>query len=102
MGQVKAEFAHSFDDEMEAALAYDRKAEQLFRTFEYLNSPDLAEFGKHAWRIIFRAQVAPVRLVSRRRGSNSQGLPGRCDAKRRPESLQIFSYLAEKYDILDD
>ena len=32
----------SFDDEIEAAVAYDRKAEVLFGEFAYLNFPDLA------------------------------------------------------------
>jgi hypothetical protein len=32
----------SFEDEMEAAMAYDRRAEELFGEFAYLNFPDLA------------------------------------------------------------
>ena len=35
-----------FDDEIEAARTYDRKAEQLFGQFAYLNFPQLAEFRK--------------------------------------------------------
>ena len=30
----------SFDDEVEAAKAYDRKAHELFKDFAYLNFPD--------------------------------------------------------------
>jgi hypothetical protein len=42
-----------FDDQAEAAIAYDRKAEQLFGQFAYLNFPQLAEFRKFARKIIF-------------------------------------------------
>jgi len=45
----------SFDDKLEAAVAYDRKAEQLFGEFVYLNFPQLAEFRKVLRKIIFAA-----------------------------------------------
>lgn len=44
-----------YDDETEAALAYDRKAEQLFGEFAYLNFPQLAEFREALRKIIFAA-----------------------------------------------
>jgi len=43
-----------FHDEMEAAIAYDRKAEVLFGQFAYLNFPQLKEFRKHL-KILFSA-----------------------------------------------
>jgi len=48
-------FVGSFDNETEAAVAYDRKAEQLFGEFAYLNFLQLAEFRKFARKIIFAA-----------------------------------------------
>ena len=44
----------SFDDEMEAGVAYDRKAEELFGEFAYLNFPQLVEFRRYLKRIIYR------------------------------------------------
>jgi len=38
---------------IDPAIAYDRKAEQLFAQFAYLNFPELAEFRKIARKIIF-------------------------------------------------
>jgi len=49
----KRTFIGSFDNELNAAMAYDRKAEQLFGEFAYLNFPQLAEFRKFARKIIF-------------------------------------------------
>jgi hypothetical protein len=49
----KSSFLGCFDDPTDAALAYDRKAEQLFGQFAYLNFPQLAEFRKHLRKIIF-------------------------------------------------
>lgn len=49
----KGMYLGHFDDQLEAALAYDRKAEQLFREFAYLNFPLLVEFRKFARKIIF-------------------------------------------------
>ena len=46
-------FLGSFVDQLEAAIAYDRKAEVLFGEFAYLNFPDLPEFRKQLRKIIF-------------------------------------------------
>jgi hypothetical protein len=45
----------SFDDQIEAAVAYDRKAEKLFGEFAYLNFPDLLEFRKHLKKCLLPA-----------------------------------------------
>jgi len=42
-----------FTDEIEAAVAYDRKAEVLFKDYAYLNFPQLVEFRRHVKKIIF-------------------------------------------------
>jgi len=42
-----------FDNEIDAALAYDRKAAELFKEYAYLNFPQLVEFRKHVKKIIF-------------------------------------------------
>jgi len=51
----KQKYLGRFDDEIEAAVAYDRKAELLFGEFAYLNFPQLTEFRKFARKIIFAA-----------------------------------------------
>jgi hypothetical protein len=38
----KSTYLGTFEDELEAALAYDRKAEELFGEFAYLNFPQQA------------------------------------------------------------
>jgi len=43
----KRTYLGHFDDEMEAGVAYDRKAEELFGEFAYLNFPQLKDFRKH-------------------------------------------------------
>ena len=44
-----------FNGQMEAALAYDRKAEQLFGEFACLNFPQLIEFRKRLKKLIWAA-----------------------------------------------
>jgi hypothetical protein len=51
----KSKYLGRYDIEIDAALTYDRKAEQLFGQFAYLNFPQLAEFRKHLRKIIFSA-----------------------------------------------
>lgn len=51
----KKTFLGCFENQTEAALAYDRNAERLFGEFAYLNFPQLAEFRKFARKIIFSA-----------------------------------------------
>lgn len=44
-----------FEDEMEAGVAYDRKAEALFGEFAYLNFRQLVEFRKLVRKLVFSA-----------------------------------------------
>jgi len=44
-----------FDNQMEAAMAYDDKAAELFGEFAWLNSPDMIEFRKWLKKIIWAA-----------------------------------------------
>jgi hypothetical protein len=44
-----------FDDQMEAAMAYDDKAVELFGEFAWLNFPDMIEFRKWLIKIIWAA-----------------------------------------------
>ena len=57
MQKGKNMFLGCFGDEMEVALSYDRKAEELFGEFAYLNFPQLAEFRKWLRRITFGSSV---------------------------------------------
>lgn len=49
----KNTYLGGFDDQIEAAVAYDRKAEVLFGEFAYLNFPQLVEFRRHLKRMIY-------------------------------------------------
>jgi len=51
-----------FTNQIDAAVAYDRKAEQLFGQFAYLNFPDLPEFRRHAHRVVFGGQTKQARI----------------------------------------
>jgi len=51
----KGTFLGCFDNQMDAAVAYDRKAERLFGEFAYLNFPQLTEFRRVLRKIIFAA-----------------------------------------------
>ena len=44
-----------FDNQMEAAMAYDNKAVELFGEFAWLNFPDMIEFRKWLKKIIWAA-----------------------------------------------